>query len=70
MTTQGLGLLLFSVSVALNVAGIAIDLALKEQDMGTVTDFARRNQWLAALIILSNMIGLIGLILHFSDGKD
>lgn len=70
MTTQTLGLVLFASVVALNVAGLAIDAALAEHGIGTVSDFARRNQWLAALIIIVNIVGVLGLAMHFSNGKE
>lgn len=69
MTPQTLGLILFASSVALNVMGLAIDATLHETGVQTVTDFARRNQWLAALIILTNIVGLLGLAMHFSNGR-
>ena len=69
MTSQTLGLILFASTVALNVAGLAIDAALREHGIETITDFARRNQWLAALIIIGNIVGLLGLAMHFSDGR-
>lgn len=70
MTTQTLGLILFASTVALNVAGLAIDAALAEHGVQTISDFARRNQWLAALIIIANIVGVLGLAMHFSNGRD
>lgn len=67
--SQTIGLIAFCVVVALNVLGLAVDAALREHGVETISDFARRNQWLAALIILINLAGCAGLILHFSNGR-
>lgn len=69
MSYQAYGLIIFAVCVAVNAMGLAIDAALKENGFESITDFTRRNQWLAALIILFNIVGLVGLAMHFSNGK-
>jgi len=64
---QKTGLILFVSVCFLNVAGLSLDAVLASIGAKTVTDFARKNQWLAAIVILINAIGLIGLVLHFAD---
>ena len=70
MSTQSVGLLIFLIVQALNLAGVSLDFALVEHGLPTVTEFGRRNPWLAAIIIIINIVGLVGLAMHFSNGRD
>ena len=63
------GIVVFAVVVGLNGAGLALDGILAAHNLQTVTDFARKNQWLAGLIVLLNIVGLLGLAAHFSNGR-
>jgi hypothetical protein len=68
MTYQQVGVVIFGAMVGINAAGLALDAALFVQGLPTVSDVARRNPWLAALIIGANACGLAGLALHFTNG--
>ena len=61
------GLLVFVAVVCLNVAGLGLDLALEKSGVDTITSFARRNQWVACIVLLVNVAGLVGLMVHFTD---
>ncbi len=70
MTPQQIGLLVFVVTVALNCFGLGLDFALRDAGLPTVTEFSRRNQWCAGIIISINICGCIGLAVHFSNGRE
>ena len=63
------GLVIFALTVGINAAGLMIDAVLFSQGWPTVSAFASRNPWAAALIIALNGAGLLGLAIHFSNGK-
>jgi hypothetical protein len=69
MTPQAIGLLVFAVVVALDAFGLGLDVVLRDAGLETVSGFARRNQWAAAVIVGANIFGLIGLAIHFSNGS-
>jgi hypothetical protein len=55
--------------VGLNAAGLALDAALYTAGLPTVSQFSTKNPWAAALIIALNILGVIGLAMHFSNGE-
>jgi len=66
-TLQSIALLVFVTTVGLNVFGLGIDAALHEVQWRTISEFARKNQWLAAIIIAINGVGIIALAVHLSN---
>lgn len=67
---QIVGLIIFAACVSINAAGLALDGALSAQSLPTITDVARRNPWVATIIILANVAGLVGLCLHFFEFRN
>jgi hypothetical protein len=70
MHWQQVGVMMFGVVVALNVLGLTIDGLLVANDLPTLTEFCRRNPWGAGFVLLVNLVGLVGLAMHFSNGFD
>lgn len=64
---NAVGLIVFVVTVAFNAGGLMLDAALAALRLPTVTEFCRKNPWAAAIIIFINIVGLIGLCLHFTE---
>lgn len=69
MTPQQLGLITFMIVTSINLGGLSLDAALFSSKLTTVTELARRNPWIASLIVLLNIIGTIGLAIHFTNGQ-
>ena len=69
MKIRAIGLIVFSIVIGLNAAGLGLDAALFQQGFPTITDIARRNPWLTTIIILVNALGLVGLVVHLSNGQ-
>lgn len=64
------GLWIFIAVVALDVHGLLCDLLLWYWSLTTVTEFARRNVWAAAVIVGVNAAGVVGLGFHLRpEGK-
>lgn len=64
---RSLGLAAFVLAVTVNVAGLSLDAWLALEGWETLTAFGRRNGWFAALVLMLNLVGLVGLMLHFSE---
>jgi len=62
---RALGLVLFCAVVNLNVAGLAVDTLLVVHGWSPITEYARDNWWIRALIVGANMAGTGGLVVHF-----
>lgn len=60
------GLWIFLAATILRINGLLVDLALTKFHYPTITDFCRRNAWAGWIIIVIEVIGLIGLAIHFS----
>jgi hypothetical protein len=59
------GLWIFLACTWLRVSALLIDFALLKAHCVTITEFARRNEWCAFLILSVEVIGLVGLGYHF-----
>lgn len=67
MTVQQAGLVMFTVVVGLNAAGLMLDAVLNSMNLRNVTHFVQHNPWAAVLILGINLFGTVGLALHFTD---
>lgn len=68
------GLWVFVAVTMANVLGLMVDYMLMRLSVPTVTEIAKRNPWVAALILVANSAGGIGLAYHLllkngDDGK-
>lgn len=65
MPWHTVGLLVFIASVMANALGLIFDLALRMSGIPTVTDVVEVKWWVAIPIVLNQIIGTVGLLLHF-----
>jgi hypothetical protein len=70
MTMHAIGIILFAGVTGLNAAGLMLDAALFAARLPTISEWARRNPWFVAIVIITNAAGLFGLALHFSNGRE
>lgn len=70
MDWHAIGIVLFASVTGLNAAGLMLDAALFAARLPTISEWARRNPWFVAIIIIINAAGVFGLALHFSDGRE
>jgi hypothetical protein len=61
---ERIGLMVYLISVALQGAALAIDVGLAKTHGWTITDICRAHHWVAWLIIVACVVGLVGLALH------
>jgi hypothetical protein len=62
--TRNDGLWIFIAVACLNIIGLSVDYGLLKCNLPTVTEFCRRNIWGAAVILIVNAAGTIGLAIH------
>ena len=58
------GLFLFMAVVALDVAGLLLDIWLRATGRKTVSEFARAHPWAGMVIVLLQMVGAFGMVMH------
>lgn len=65
MQWHTIGLVVFIASVFANIMGLVFDLALRMSGIPTITDTVGVKWWVAIPIVLNQVLGTIGLLLHF-----
>lgn len=65
MPWHTIGLVVFIASVFANIMGLVFDLALRMSGIPTITDAVEVRWWVAIPIVINQVIGTAGLLLHF-----
>jgi hypothetical protein len=66
-TARAIGLLLFSIVTGLNAFGLGLDYVLTQAKLPTVSEWARANQWIAAIIMILQCVAVFGLAVHLTN---